>query len=226
MKTSRLFLLMVLLLFLSASSSYGLQLITNGSFETGTIAGWNIGGNFPFGGASTIPTAGFGIPQLGSWSASVAPPFSGSMQAIGTAALFQSFVIPAGVTDVSVDFAYLPWSFDSIEYDWVTIGMLYDTGGGSNLDLYEYWGGEDFGGLETPGWQSFHRHYDISGISGPISCMLAFGVTTTADICYPSGLYVDNVSVDAVPEPATLLLLGTGLASLGAMGSARRRKKK
>ena len=79
--------------------------------------------------------------------------------------------------------------------------------------------------METPGWQSFHKYYDVSGIASPIACTIAFGVTTTNDILYPTGLFVDNVSVEAVPEPVTLLLMGSGLMGMGAIGAFRRRKK-
>ncbi|KPL18390.1 MAG: hypothetical protein AMJ92_08090 [candidate division Zixibacteria bacterium SM23_81] len=136
MKISRLFLLMALVLVLSTSSAYGLQLITNGGFEIGTIAG-----------------------------------------------------------------------------------------GDPSFNVYEYWSGMDFVRLETPSRHIFHRNYNISGISGQIADTIEFGATPTGDICYPTSLYADNASVDAVPEPATLLLLGTGLVGLGAVGTARRRKK-
>lgn len=133
----------------------------------------------------------------------------------------QSFVVPVDLSMVAVDFQYMPWSFDSIEFDFVWIGMQHNGG----FDLYEYWGGVDFGGLETPGWQHFHQTYDLGGVMSPINCTIAFGVTTTEDIIYPTGLFVDNVSVEAVPEPAMLLLLGGGLMGMGLFRAARRRKK-
>jgi len=131
------------------------------------------------------------------------------------------FPAPGAATMATVDFQYLPWSFDSIEFDFIWIGMQH----GGGFDLYEYWGGTDFGSLETPGWQNFQRGYDISGVMSPINCTIAFGVTTTEDIAYSTGLFVDNVSVEAVPEPATLLLPGGGLMGMGLFGAARRRKR-
>jgi len=214
-------LILIAMAVLIAAPAYGLQMITNGNFETGDLTGWTIGGDFPALGALAVPN--IWDPGLGSWVGSVAPPTLFGLQAIGTAALMQSFVIPAAATMAAVDFCYMPWSFDSIEFDFVWIGMQHDGG----FDLYEYWGGVDFGGLETPGWQQFHQAYDLSGVMSPISCTIAFGVTTTEDVIYPTGLFVDNVSVEVgvVPEPATLLLLGGGLMGMGLFGAARRRKK-
>jgi hypothetical protein len=204
-----------------AAPSFGLQMITNGTFETGDLTGWTIGGDFPALGAITVPNVWMMHPELNNWVGSVAPPTLCGLQAIGTAALLQNFVIPANMTTATVDFQYLPWSFDAIEFDFVWIGMQHNGG----FDLYEYWGGTDFGCLQTPGWQYFHRAYDISGVMSPINCTIAFGVTTTEDIAYPTGLFVDNVSVEVVPEPATLLLLGGGLMGMGIFGAARRRKR-
>lgn len=227
MKRSWLILVPVLVVMLSTSSAFGLQLITNGNFETGWLDGWSIGGTtFPFGLPGAIPHFNtWGDPELGCKVALVAPPTIFGIQALGTAILYQSFVVPAATPGVSVGFQYLPWSWDCVEYDYIRIGMQYDTGGGAVFDEYVYWGGVDWGGYESPGWQTFSKHYDISGITGPIACSIAFGVTTTQDPLFPTGLFVDNVSVEAVPEPATLLLLGSGLLGMGAFGAIRRRKK-
>jgi hypothetical protein len=218
MKKSWVLILMAMAI-LIAAPVHGLQLITNGNFETGDLTGWTVAGDFPALGAITVPNVWH--PGLGSWTASIAPPTLFGIQAIGTAALLQSFVIPAEMTMAAVDFCYLPWSFDSIQFDFVWIGMQHNGG----FDLYEYWGGVDFGGLESPGWQCFHRDYDISGVMSPINCTIMFGVTTTDDIYYPTGMFVDNVSVEAVPEPATLLLLGGGLMGMGLFRATRRRKR-
>ncbi len=211
----------IVMAMLIAAPAQGLQMITNGDFETGDLTGWTVAGDFPMLGAITVPNIWMTHPELGNWVGSVAPPTLFGLQAIGTSILLQSFVIPAEMTMATVDFQYLPWSFDSIQYDFVWIGMEHNGG----FDLYEYWGGVDFGGLESPGWQHFHTEYDISAVMSPINCMLAFGVTTTEDFFHPTGLFVDNVSVEAVPEPATLLLLGGGLMGMGLFGAARRRKK-
>lgn len=50
--------------------------------------------------------------------------------------------------------------------------------------------------------------------------ILQFGFMSRASNYEPSGVYYDNVSFAAVPEPASMLILGTGLLAL-----ARKRRK-
>jgi hypothetical protein len=238
MKKSWLIVVAILALVLSSSSAFGLQMILNGGFETGSflrtsgafnpdpLFGWSIGGDFPYLGAFPVPNYWPQTnPEIGNWAASVAPPFLGVRQAIGTSSLYQDFIINPGFTSTSMDFQYMPWSHRSVELSFFKVNMLYDYNGSPVLDEYIYWGDVDFPGLEDPRWLSFHRSYDLSGISGPIACRLEFGVRTTGANSHPGGIFVDNVSVESTPEPATLLLLGSGLLGMGAIGAIRRRRK-
>jgi hypothetical protein len=238
MKKSWFILVTVLLLVLVANSAFGLQMITNGNFEMDNLfkasalsgidplSGWNIGGNFPFQGAFAIPNYWSSThPELGDWSASVAPPFLGFKQAVGTAILYQDFIIPAGMGAISVDFQYMPWSYSSENLDFVQVYMRWNDGGGSHEDMYQSWLDHQAAGTQPWSWQHQHLAWDVSGLSYPIECQLAFGVSATRNSNVPTGLFVDNVSVEATPEPATLLLLGGGLLGMGAIGSLRRRKK-
>lgn len=215
MKKSWLFLLTVLLLALSTSSAFGLQFIHNGGFEAGPfgvgpIPWWHRAGKYP---AAIVPNVFAGKPELGTKVAFLASPLQGACVLFHT-----PFYIPAAMSDVYVDFQYMPISESGHPGDFVSIFMLYDAGGGPQTREFVHWFGTG-----TPWWQTFHRHYDISAINNEIFCIMTLG--TFATVCGSTGLFVDNVSVEAVPEPATLLLLGGGLVGMGAIGAFRRRKK-
>jgi len=214
-KKSWLFLLTVVVLTLSTGSAFGLQMIVNGNFEIGlwaipgVIPSWNAdAGDF---GAFLMPNAWPGHSELDDQVAFLVSPHE------GVCLLSQSFVIPAGMSDVNVDFQYLPISDNP--FDFVSMGMLYDIGGGPQYEEYVHWFGPG-----TPYWQGFHAFHDISMIPVPIQCALAFG-TIAPEGGGSTGLFVDNVSVEATPEPGTLLLLGSGLLGMGAIGAFRRRRK-
>ncbi|MDK3158451.1 PEP-CTERM sorting domain-containing protein [Kamptonema cortianum] len=62
---------------------------------------------------------------------------------------------------------------------------------------------------------------DVSIASGWAGNILQFGFMSTATNYEPSGVFYDNISFEAVPEPGTLALLGGGL-----LAAALRRRKK
>jgi hypothetical protein len=90
-------------------------------------------------------------------------------------------------------------------------------GPASTLEVW--WGGSLIDTVNTPAGTTFQFFsYLVAGVAGP-STVLSFRSTQTDN----DGAIIDNVSVNAVPVPAAVWLLGSALLGVGVI--ARRRTR-
>jgi hypothetical protein len=211
--------------FAGAAYAVPVQLITNGDFESGTLAGWTVNNTGPFGSNFFYAVANGGVvPASGQPTAVLAG--GGNFVAVsdqngtGGEELRQGFTV-AATTSLILEFDWFNNShtgqFGTVingseqagRVDILSSGAApLDTGAGVAMNLRLNVGTVTPFGATIP-W--VHEAFDLSGLV-PGNYEVRFG---NGQCCFFQELGVDNVSLLAVPEPATTALLGLGLAGIG-----------
>ncbi len=207
------------------------NLINNGDFETGSLgADWKLA---PFTGSSEAVVQNSPDVLTGYYAS------LNDSDSNGVAGIYQSFYIDPSVTALTVSFDFFFQTNDTVALDSPFFHDYAATAFALKGDIEdEFIGignwevGVDIVGSNDSDWVNQVAHYTRTYIISSIhditpNAVIAFGLAETS--LYPgmdSKLGIDNVSITGtapVPEPATMLLFGTGLAGLA--GVVRRKKK-
>jgi len=187
------FVRIVTVLAIAAAHVLGANIVTNGSFETPTVAS----GNFAF------------FPSISGWTLASGPSIEIQNNYLGAAFAGQQLVeldsqsnsgifqdLSTIVGPYTFSFAYSPrpgWAENPVQVFWN--GALLDTVNASGA------------GLTNTSWVV--RSYNVTASAA--TTRIQFNAIGTSD---SFGGFLDNVSVDNVPEPASAVLCGIGVAAL------------
>jgi hypothetical protein len=199
-------LIAVLFLVVSSTGLASALTINNGSFETGDLSSWS-----PVASTGSVAVVGTTTAQSGNEY----DPTDGNYFAklVADSALLQMSLNWAAGDVISFSWAFLAFDYAPFN-DFSVFSILTDDADAFVLTLGSVATVGDYG---DTGWKNYSYTFQNAG-SGNI----LFGVNNTLDQGLSSVLLVDNVSTTATPEPATLLLLGSGM--LG-MAYLKKRKK-
>jgi PEP-CTERM motif len=214
----RLLLTTVLAMLIAAPASAS-SFLVNDSFETGDFTGWVTGDLaspfFPLSVQATGAANTFGWP----WSSTATDgnfvAFTGFDGAgPGTIFIAQDVLVPLDATTISFDWR-AAWDLSSFG---ATLDRLLDFnvqpfGGGANLQSTNILTATAGTIISDSG--NMTSTIDISAFAGQ-SVRFAWDMTIPENFSGPAQLQIDNIDTTPVPEPASLTLLGLGLAGIGA----------
>ena len=224
MKKFLMFLCAVMLVFAVIGNAHALQLLTNGDFETGDFTGWDYSGNVQIIDFDDGTLQG-AVEDFVAEAQGMDDYFAlfGAGSTSEEASLSQDFTL-SNISEVTISFN---WAFDYWDLSYLqndTFVSLVTTQGTpvinvTLLDLQSSWGI----GI-TSGY--FEQTYDLTpyGFTG---ADIGFTLTEADTLATGSLAGIDNVSVTGapVPEPSTILLVGTGLIGIIGFGRKRLNKK-
>lgn len=191
----------------SASTAFaGIELTSNGGFETGDTAGWEY---------FATPASTFGTDS----SSPFAGGFAGNLENLtdGSAALIKQANMGIGLVNAGDEITISFWAKNINGPGGVNFAEFFSEIDGGGTSSAQILGGAPLFASDTD-W-TFYEFTTFAGpdVSGGVT--LQFTATTGAIIGSTSQLLIDNVSVTVVPAPTSVALLG-----LGGLVATRRRR--